>query len=125
MRMPGAIAAALILLAVLTILTGIFALFVVAGTAKIEFIAVYGVAFLASAYSMVGTWFGWLPAMVTSVGLGGVLVLGGLFLAVYPDLAIRLLGYDTLGYVIAGAGALLAGLVVVPQASRDWFLLVH
>ena len=66
-------------------------------------------------------WKGWGFAQTTTVLIGGLLILGGLALLGNMNVFQRLGGLDNFAWLIVVVGALMAGLVLIPQSARDWF----
>ena len=60
-------------------------------------------------------------AQTTTVLIGGLLILGGLALLGNMNVFQRLGGLDNFAWLIVVVGALMAGLVLIPQSARDWF----
>lgn len=122
-RMPAPIAAVLLLSAVIAAFFGLATLGGIGGTDYDTATAFDAGAFAVFGYIAFGSWRGWRPAQALGVLTGAALVIGGMYLALAStrDLAARLYGYDNLGLVGALIGLVLAGLLVVPARSRDWF----
>jgi hypothetical protein len=122
-RRPAAIVAAAGLTALLAV--GFAAYAVNTGTnghPTAVMFSVGAVIFAALAATSVGVWFGNIAAQVLAAGLGVVLVFAGISLMLQTSILARLAGVQDLGILALLTGAALAGLVLVPQASRDWFL---
>lgn len=125
-RTPAPVAGAILISSTLAALAGVL----LARTASVavpipQIVALHATATVLFALTAIGAWRGWQAGQAIGVVLGGVLALGGLYLATVPNLAIRILGYDSFGYLGLAVGATLAALLVVPQSSRDWFNYKH
>jgi hypothetical protein len=73
------------------------------------------------AYVAIGAWRGWGPSFALGILAGAALSFAGLYFASRPGLAYHLLGLGDIGLVGTTAGVALVLLLVVPQASRDWY----
>lgn len=74
----------------------------------------------------VGALRAWRMAQGFAVLLGAGLIIYGLYLQTAgPRIVVVLSGADVVGYLAMIAGALLAGLTVIPKSARDWYAYEH
>jgi hypothetical protein len=78
--------------------------------------------FAAIGLTAVGVWLGNIAAQVIAAGFGLALIFGGISLMLNTSILARLAGIQDVGILALLTGAALAGLVLVPQSSRDWFM---
>jgi hypothetical protein len=125
-RTPTPVAGAILISSALAVLAGVL----FARTASVaepipQIVALHATLTALFGLTAVGSWRGWQAGQATGVVLGGALAAGGLYVATVPSLAVKILGYDSFGYLGLAVGASLAALLVVPQTSRDWFNYKH
>jgi len=129
-RRPGAIVAASIISGLLAVLVTLLAVGAAAQLPPLDLRDIgllAGLLFVLGAIgaATVGVWQGWMWAQVVAGGLGLILTLGGVYLMAQTSVLARLAGVQNFGMLVLLVGAALAGTVLVPASSRDWFAYVR